>query len=354
LTANTSGINNIAIGAPASVSLTSGSQNIAIGDLALNANTTGNFNVALGFESLLSATALEFNVAVGAQALRAYNNTAANTGRNTAVGYQSMFRATTGSYNTAMGYQTLDANTTGQLNTAIGYAAMPNSTTASNNTAAGYDALDQLSTANNNTAYGYQALATVNTGGNNTAIGFQAGPNFFGGANTNATAVGYQAVTTASNQVRIGNNFVTSIGGFAAWTNLSDGRYKTNIQQNVPGLDFILKLQPVTYNFDFDKLNKTLKPGGADAPATNENNPNVGVRYSGFVAQDVEKAAKEIGYDFSGVDKAKSETDLYGLRYSEFVVPMVKAIQEQQAQIELLKKQNETLLKAITELQNKK
>jgi hypothetical protein len=253
-----------------------------------------------------------------------------------------------------MGFQSLDANTTGNLNVAIGYGAMPNSTTAGNNTAAGYDALDQLTTANNNTAYGYQSLALVSTGGNNTAIGFQAGPTFGGGANTNATAVGYQAVTTASNQVRIGNNFVTSIGGFANWTNVSDGRYKTNIQENVPGLDFILKLRPVTYNFDFDKLNKTLKPGSAEKPATNENNPNVGVRFSGFVAQDVEKAANEIGYEFSGVDKAKSESDLYGLRYSEFVVPMVKAMQEQQAQIELLKKQNEALLKAITELQNKK
>ena len=231
---------------------------------------------------------------------------------------------------------------------------MPNSTTAGNNTAVGYDALDQLTNANNNTAFGYQSLALVSTGGNNTAIGFQAGPTFGGGANTNATAVGYQAVTTASNQVRIGNNFVTSIGGFANWTNVSDGRYKTNIQENVPGLDFILKLRPVTYNFDFDKLNKTLKPGSAEKPATNENNPNVGVRFSGFVAQDVEKAANEIGYEFSGVDKAKSESDLYGLRYSEFVVPMVKAMQEQQAQIELLKKQNEALLKAITELQNKK
>jgi hypothetical protein len=342
------------MGTAAANANTSGTNNVALGNSTLNANTTGGNNVAVGFEAMLTGTVSEFNVAIGSAALRTFNNAGANTGRNTAVGYQAMTGTTSGSYNTAMGYQTLDANTAGQLNTAIGYAAMPNSTTASNNTAVGYDALDQLSTANNNTAYGYQSLALVTTGGNNTAIGFQAGPNFGGGANTNATAVGYQATTTASNQVRIGNNFVTSIGGFAAWTNLSDGRYKTNIQQNVPGLDFILKLQPVTYNFDFEKLNKTLKPGSADKSASNENNPNVGVRYSGFVAQDVEKAAKEIGYDFSGVDKAKSETDLYGLRYSEFVVPMVKAIQEQQAQIELLKKQNEALLKAITELQNKK
>ena len=50
--------------------------------------------------------------------------------------------------------------------------------------------------------------------------------------------------------------------------------------------------------------------------------------YTGFVAQDVEKAARELNYDFSGVDAAKNDKDLYGLRYSEFVVPLVKAVQE--------------------------
>jgi hypothetical protein len=35
----------------------------------------------------------------------------------------------------------------------------------------------------------------------------------------------------------------------------------------------------------------------------------------------------EINYDFSGVDAAKNEKDLYGLRYAEFVVPLVKAIE---------------------------
>src|SRR6185436_4739617 len=43
---------------------------------------------------------------------------------------------------------------------------------------------------------------------------------------------------------------------------------------------------------------------------------------------DVEKAAKELNYDFSGVDAAKNEKGLYGLRYAEFVVPLVKAVQE--------------------------
>jgi hypothetical protein len=229
---------------------------------------------------------------------------------------------------------------------------MPSSTTGGNNTAMGYASLQNNTTGNNNTAYGYQAGFGTSTGGNNTAVGFQAGVN--NGALTNTTVLGFQAQATGSNQVRIGNNGVTSIGGFAAWTNLSDGRYKKNIEKNVPGLDFILKLEPVTYNFDFEGLNKVTKNAPESAQTSANNNPNSQVRFTGFIAQDVEKAAASIGYNFSGVDKAQNDNDFYGLRYSEFVVPMVKAIQEQQAQIELLKKQNEELLRIVTELQNKK
>jgi hypothetical protein len=67
--------------------------------------------------------------------------------------------------------------------------------------------------------------------------------------------------------------------------------------------------------------------------------------YTGFVAQDVEKAAKELGYDFSGVDAARNEKDLYGLRYAEFVVPLVKAVQE-------LSKENDELVRRIEKLES--
>jgi hypothetical protein len=93
--------------------------------------------------------------------------------------------------------------------------------------------------------------------------------------------------------------------------------------------------------------------GELSSPGTNakpETNTNLGKRFSGFIAQDVEKVAKSLGYDFSGIDAAKNEKDLYGLRYSEFVVPMVKAIQEQQVQIEELKKMNLELMKEIQAL----
>ena len=62
--------------------------------------------------------------------------------------------------------------------------------------------------------------------------------------------------------------------------------------------------------------------------------------YTGFEAQEVEKAAASIGYNFSGVDKPKNDQEsFYGLRYSDFVAPLVKAVQEQQLMIEDLKKE---------------
>ena len=76
--------------------------------------------------------------------------------------------------------------------------------------------------------------------------------------------------------------------------------------------------------------------------------------YTGFMAQDVEKAAKDLGFDFSGVDAAKNEKDLYGLRYSEFVVPLVRAVQELSERTETLHKENEELKKKLSTLEELK
>ena len=67
----------------------------------------------------------------------------------------------------------------------------------------------------------------------------------------------------------------------------------------------------------------------------------------------MEHAANEAGYDFSGIDKPKNENDFYGLRYSDFVVPLVKAVQQQQHRIDALEKQNDDLQKRIHALEEK-
>ena len=154
---------------------------------------------------------------------------------------------------------------------------------------------------------------------------------------TNATAIGYGAVVDASNKVRIGNTSVTSIGGQVAWSNFSDARLKTNVQESPLGLNFILKLRPITYNY--------LAKG------------QEGILYTGLIAHDVERVLQELESDFSGLDKPQTEEGFYQLRYATFVVPLIKAMQEQQEQIkqqeEQMKQQQErisTLEKAIEEL----
>jgi hypothetical protein len=177
----------------------------------------------------------------------------------------------------------------------------------------------------------------------------------------NATAIGYMAIATASNQVQIGNSNVISIGGYVNWSNVSDKRIKKNIQTNVPGLTFINQLQPITYNLDLVAANKIVRAGKEDTSGNSvvlPVNPEAETAvHSGFLAQDVEKTAQSIGYDFSGVDADETGAGLYGLRYSEFVVPLVKAIQElgernkaKNEAIALLQSQLNSLDELITQL----
>ncbi len=111
-----------------------------------------------------------------------------------------------------------------------------------------------------------------------------------------------------------------------------------------------MKLRPVTYHLDVLGLSKKLNEvrdqniNEASLKAIIEKEK---ILYSGFVAQEVERSAKEVGYDFSGLDKPRGENDLYGLRYAEFVVPLVKAMQEQQLIIEKQQKQIEELIKRL-------
>jgi hypothetical protein len=161
---------------------------------------------------------------------------------------------------------------------------------------------------------------------------------------TNVTCVGYSTINGASNQVRIGYA-VTSIGGPQAWTNYSDGRIKLNVQSDVPGLSFINLLNPVTYTKSLRLEDEII---GRQIPAEiSPDNMYEEIRHSGFIAQEVEAAAQSIGYDFSGVDAPQNDKSLYGLRYAEFVVPLVKAVQELAQEIELLKKENAELKSLI-------
>jgi hypothetical protein len=394
---NTSGDNNVGVGAGSLFSNTAGAANNAIGLGSLELNTTGNFNMANGYEALYTNSSGSGNVANGA--FSSLNNTTGSY--NVSQGYQALYTNSTGNYNIAQGYQSLYSNASASFNIAHGYQALYHNTSGTQNTAQGLQALFANTTGGYNTAIGPYTLQNNTTNFYNTAIGFDAGYNnsatgtFLGSyasSNTglsNVTAVGYSAKATASNQVRVGNTVVTSIGGQVGWTTFSDGRFKDNIRENVPGLTFINQLRPITYTLNVDKIEEAegaisqnegtaplatsgkemkqavqgIKTTDATLPETPKikmempkqddqaKQAQMKIIYTGFVAQEVEQAAKKVNYNFSGVDVPKNDKDFYGLRYGDFVVPLVKAVQELSKKNEQLEEENQVLNDRLDKLE---
>ena len=194
----------------------------------------------------------------------------------------------------------------------------------------------------NNTVVGTFALSNNTSGNYNSAFGINA--NVSAGTLINATALGANAAVNANNKVRIGNTSVTVVESNAGSWTTSDGRFKTNVKEEVKGLEFIKLLHPVVYNFDAKKFDQFLRKEMPDsirklgmegmetamAKAT-------AIRQTGFIAQEVLEAAQKSGYDFNGVHTPESATDNYSISYEKMVVPLVKAVQELAAEVEKLK-----------------
>lgn len=283
---------------------------------------------------VFSNDAVKANVFAGANAGIKNNY---GTG-NSAYGYVALFSNTNGYANTATGQYSMNKNVSGFSNTAYGSESLRGNVFGYFNTAVGQASLAG-SVSYDNTAVGRYALISLTTGNSNTALGSAA--NLSDGTLSNVTLLGFYTTATASNSVQIGNSAVTSVKAANNIVIVSDGRYKKNIKENVPGLKFINALNPVTYNYDMKGLDK-LKGIGMQHKNANEKvasdvalkqyaealDKKEKISYSGFVAQEVEKAAQKLGYDFSGVYKPQNDQDAYGLSYAEFVVPLVKAVQE--------------------------
>lgn len=116
-----------------------------------------------------------------------------------------------------------------------------------------------------------------------------------------------------------------------AFNNISDARVKQNIQPVVQNLlQKVMALKPVTYNFS----NINYSPGTSLHILNNSSGKNE----LGLLAQEVYKLFPET------VSKPEDETrELWAIDYSKLTVILIKAIQEQQQEIELLKTQLQTL-----------
>jgi hypothetical protein len=326
---------NTAIGYETLHYSTSGVHNTASGFKALWNNSSGSYNVAIGSRSLYLNRHRSNLIAIGDSAL--YRNglgapSSSIIGTiNTAIGITALSHNSEGYCNTAIGFMCLRKNDYGHSNTAIGTKALFNNINGDYNVAIGDSALyggTSYWNYNYNTAIGARALQHC-MGGNNTAIGYHA--NTFG-YSTNSTALGYDAQATSSNDVAIGNTSIDWIGGQVSWSTYSKMSGKSNIKEDVQGLDFIMDLRPITYYVDKDAIDKAL--GVVDSSDYKEKYDIEKIKQSGFIAEEVLQSSKKSNYEFSGISVLNEKEGLYSIAYAEFVVPLVKGMQEQQGIIE--------------------
>ena len=203
---------------------------------------------------------------------------------------------------------------------------------------------------------------TIATGGG--AVGSGASANGSG-----RSAFGVNSTSTADNQIRIGTALQTIVDG-SGGTITSDERDKIDISDNDLGLDFILKVptkkfrrNPRELYFmreepaeavldDNGNIVEPARPGGRlitdekrrplyDQEAHGRGDKK-GVRFHrGVIAQEIESLFDTM--EFSAVKhttvKDENAFDEYSVGYTEFIAPLIRAVQELSAEVEELKAQ---------------
>ena len=335
--ANVQGDVNVFVGLETGQNTTSGRANTFIGVASGKANTVGSYNAYVGVNTgkfALGGANAFFGQAAGENSASVYNSTF--------IGNAAGYNSTTGSYGTFIG-QAAGYSNTGQYNTFLGQAA-------------GYS--NQAGGAN--TFLGQNAGFYTTSGGSCTFVGANAGQANV--ADNNVTCLGSQSAATGSNQIQLGAGITTCYTNGAV-QNRSDLRDKTEVRNTVLGLDFISKLRAVDYKWDMREDYKYEAPLPLDVNATDEeklahkiasddwlesvkldNLTNDGTHkrtryHHGLIAQEVQDVINETGIDFGGFQdhKVQGGQDVLSIGYGELIAPMIKAIQELKAEIELLK-----------------
>lgn len=116
--------------------------------------------------------------------------------------------------------------------------------------------------------------------------------------------------------------FIAPVTG--AYTNVSDMRVKTNVNIINDGLQKVMAMRPVSYDFH---SGRTIKNGVVKFTENDQV-----VKTIGFLAQELAKVVPE-----AVVIPKDPANELYNVSYATVVPVLTKAIQEQQAEIEQLK-----------------
>jgi hypothetical protein len=293
---------------------------IFLGNVIIGKTKQNNNSLKFGTNAGLSTG--DKSIAIGTNTLQKDTG-----GENVAIGFEAGKNLTTGLRNMLLGSSTGANLTTGSSNVAFGSTALFNCSDCGGNTAIGRESMEQTASgADNNTYVGYSSGYSNTTGDNNSSIGFLSGYGVNGTlANTtgsNNTFIGYQSANTGStisNTITLGNSSIATIRAqVTTITSLSDIRDKTNITSLNYGIDFIKKLNPVSFDWD-------MRDGG-----------KIGISEIGFIAQELQQAQIDYGVNIPNL-VYDINPDKLEASYGVLIPIIVKALKEQQALIDELK-----------------
>jgi hypothetical protein len=199
---------------------------------------------------------------------------------------------------------------------------------------------------------GGQGRISLRGGNTATGGGYIRGDNIYGVMLGNFTAADTYSAIANAYQPTTGNmafvpwlNNTMDLGNaYGRWTAVyavngtiqtSDKNQKENIQDISYGLDAVMKLKPISFRWK-------------------DKNCNVGTGNNlGFIAQDLEKVIPDVVVHSitsrEEIENARNEKGIelepetYGVKYSELIPVMVKAVQEQQEMIEKQQQENSAL-----------
>jgi hypothetical protein len=373
--ANTTGTSNSFFGQHAGEFNTQGAFNSFFGQLTGGGNSTGNYNTMMGAlagnNNMTGSENSFFGNAAGA------GSAAITGGSNSFFGSSAGSQPSTGSSNSFFGYHSGLANTTGSKNTLLGTDTNLSAGNLVNATAIGANAsvsqnnslvlgsINGLNSATADTNVGIGTTAPVNilhlngnhndfaltfTNQANTAgrrgyrIAFDSDRlTFQSASDAGAFAANQMSIDPVTGNVGIGTVTPSnklevngSVAGVGPYQNISDGRFKENVQPLSGALDKVLHLRGVSFTWrsgQFTNLN--FAPG----------------KQVGFIAQELEQVLPEA--------VSRDDHGYYRVAYSEVMPLLTEAIKEQQQTIARLqqettelKTRNAEVLSRLLKLEN--
>ena len=138
------------------------------------------------------------------------------------------------------------------------------------------------------------------------------------GVYTNSTAIGNGAIIQDNNQIVLGNSAILSLKcAIQTITSLSDARDKKDIEPLTNGINFIEKMNPVSFIWN-------MRDGG-----------KVDIPEMGFIAQELKQVQEETGITVPNL-VLETNPDRLEASYGTLLPILIKAVQELSAKVTTL------------------